>query len=150
LPNTSIKDRKCYPGIRGIGDKTLLEVAKTLNLIICTNDIGDFKQTHSYGVTVKTPNELTDDGKVSLDRIVLGIFALPEQGTIYIEAMPHWAGADINILKRHMNGFIYLILKGLEAYIMTSNYRLLCTKEILGKKLNSKLVLLKMRMHPLR
>ena len=96
LPHIAKEECSIFKRIRGIGDKRLVAAAKKSGFTICTNDINDFQHASEYGVVVITPDQLTDDGKISLERIVLGILALPEEGTIYIEAEPVWVGVNID------------------------------------------------------
>jgi hypothetical protein len=96
LPQVPKKERSTFERIRGSGDKALVAAAKQSGLTICTNDIKDFRHASEYGVVVVTPDQLTDNGEISLERIVLGILALPEEGMIYIEAEPVWVGVNID------------------------------------------------------
>lgn len=96
LPGVPQGERSLYRRVKGSGDRALVAIAKRHRLMICTNDIKDFRHASEYGVSVVTPDRLADEGGPSLERIVLGNLASEKEGTIYMVTEPNWVGMNID------------------------------------------------------
>jgi predicted nucleic acid-binding protein len=96
LPGVPQGERSLYRRVKGSGDKALVATAKRYHLMICTNDIKDFRHAGEYRVSVVTPDRLADEGGPSLERIVLGNLASEKEGTIYMVTEPNWVGMNID------------------------------------------------------
>lgn len=96
LPSVPQEERFLYSHVNGSGDRALVATAKRHRLTICTNDIKDFRHAGEYGVSVVTPDRLSDEGGPSLARIVLGNLASEKEGTIYMVTEPNWVCINID------------------------------------------------------
>jgi len=94
LPRIVRVEAEAFSQIKGRGDKAIVAAASKLGAIVCTNDIGDFKESPRYGVSVTTPYDLVHDGVVALDMVFPGFISNQKEGTYYIES-PSLLWADI-------------------------------------------------------
>lgn len=94
LPRVSREEGQTYTEIKGTGDRAIAAAAvRLLPVVICTNDLSDFKCADRYGLCVSTPQQLAHDGSVGLHSIVPGLVVTPSRGTIYAEVSQlNWAG----------------------------------------------------------
>jgi predicted nucleic acid-binding protein len=83
LPRIPAAEGQAYTAIRGTADKAIAAAAAKISASICTNDLADFQRGGQYGLSIITPQQLTDDGSVGLHTVFPGLLATPSQGAIY-------------------------------------------------------------------
>lgn len=92
LTSPSKEESKHYDRVRGQEDKALAALANKNDLIICTNDVDDFRDSEKYSLTINTPKDLAfPTGKVTSDFIFGGCFATRFTGAIYIHISSIWS-----------------------------------------------------------
>jgi len=122
LPRIYRYEGRTFTAIRGAGDKALAAAAAKISANICTNDLKDFKHSDRYGFKVCTPEQLTDDGSVSLSSVVPGIVATPHQGTFYVEiARLNWA--DVAFASDSTEAFYLFDAEGIGACYFEASSR---------------------------
>jgi hypothetical protein len=148
LPHITNEKCSTYKRIRGSGDRALVAAAQKSGLMICTNDIKDFKFASEYGVAVVTPDQLTDDNEESLEKIVVGMLALPEEGTIYVESEPIWVGTNID--RRLEKRFYFFDSEGIGGLYFDNHLRAIVYEGDYGQRVQLKTGIISSDSLPLR
>ena len=77
-------------------DRPIVATALNQGLVVCTNDVEDYRKASVLGLEILTPAELANGGTVGLHTVFRLSLLNAQRGAIYAQFHPNWADAEFS------------------------------------------------------